>query len=489
MRFKKYYISASVVSGIGDLRRAMKIIDSHIIEVENPVPDAICVGTEMDVIEKIGSLDFIVSSSCVIESANLGHRKIGVTKEKRQIISRVLAESKVAFVGCGERQVQKVLLLSGSIVSACECNVLVAELGLDQQVITARERHVPIVSSEWIDEVFRLKEFISVTKFALPVFSGCVFASADLVSAVWKPLRELVVANGGVWKNVLDGSTCLVVGKVVPNEKVWRALQNRIRIVRHDLVTDYSRGTFREISKYVFNWWTFDRSLQSRLFAGITFGIADDVNEADQLREFIEAHGGAWGRIGTHLIVSHGRCKGAKECQVSVNWVLACVEAGRVIDIGSNIIYRPVKFQVPMVIMLSGICDTVRLELVQMIRGVGGTVVYHTSDTVQFVIAQKVDRSVVDWTNERQIPLVTPHFVVEVIASGKIPDPKRFAVIDDAELERLCRTMRRKCAPIKDVNVLTSMYSENADQQRMYYSRKDVSSKWLHSQDRNMMNS
>ena len=457
MKFGRYCVLGSLASEKGAVRRAMKTIDSQIVEVDAPGAGCLVVGGDGDVDEFFDSEFYFLTFACVREVMEQGLSGFPVSERSRQLVSMALADVRVGLVGLSTEVIyecaQKVALLDGQIVPLSEnVDVVIAERGFAAGVFKARERRVPVVRREWLERTYGERVLQDYQKHYLPVFEQWTFTSTDLTPSEANELKKIVIEGGGNWQSTYDGDVvCVVANNLLPTKKIWLALQGGVPIVKPALIRDFGNGVFRPFHSYLLNWWG-EASDAPRLFEKMTFRVDDEAPWSEPLKYLIEKNGGKLGKPCMFRVLSHGHVKASKPDAVSVHWVLSCLENRKVVKLEDCLIYRPVRFSVPIpdmenvTVSLFRLSDQARPVIAEMIRIMGGTVYYRLHKQSKYVIAEERDEEMQKRAAEMNIPVLCPYFIIHVAKTGKLPDPNGFLLEgpDNTKLMRFAEALEQK---------------------------------------------
>lgn len=462
MRFRKCVLLNSLHEQRSEIRGILKSINSQIVEVQPDFADdqTLVIGTDAEVLDsyKTDKNQYMISMNCLNEIRAKKLKSIPLTEMNRYLISIALYNKFISFVGFREDDlfelITMVILLGGTVSPVSEdVDIVVSNRTLSWSHIKIRAYKVPIVTQEWLQRVYDTKTYQPSSDYLLPVFSGWIVTSTDLTPSDSKRLSECVMKNGGTWQSTYDPEVIFVVARnLLPTKKIWAAILSRVPVIHPVIIHDYASGQFQKpFETYVLNPWVLPDASVERIFDGFTFKISKDIPEYETLHEIVQVHGGRFGDPCTHYVVPHGSydamvCRSA----VSVNWVLACAEKRHALDVARNVIYTPVPFTVPLpeiankTFSLFHLDDSERPTLGEIVRVLGGTVVYRLHKSASYVIASGNDDKMMEWCAQTGVPALTPQFLVYVLRTGEVPDTAQFLIkeSDTTRLEKLCQSVK-----------------------------------------------
>ena len=184
----------------------------------------------------------------------------------------------------------------------------------------------------------------------------------------------------------------------------------------------------------------------------------------------IIAHSGDIGKNATFLIVPHGfdvlkwiksnssddedTSKFEGLSFVTTDWLWACVENRKILPIDGSPLYQPLPFSCPIetaknvtFYLSSTLNDEARKTAACLVRESGGLPVFKFTNNVQYVIAEKYSNELMKLEINQKIPIVSIEFVVQLLKTGKIPDPKLYQLggkQKDAMMSKLCKIILSK---------------------------------------------
>jgi hypothetical protein len=246
------------------------------------------------------------------------------------------------------------------------------------------------------------------------------------------------VEGGGRWSDELSSDTTfLIADSLAQTKKIGVALTHSIPIVRSAFAEDPFRFE-------MLNWWCIS-PVRFPLFTGITFSIHRRVPNLEALQEAILAHSGVIGNNPTHVILPHGIPNPfPSSIAVTIYWIWACIECQKILPLDASVMFAPLSYTAPiqnvvgLVFCLANLDIETKNQLADMVRFVGGRVVYKMSGSLHFVVATTLKKIAVDL----RVPIVNPNFVVEMVRCGALPNPSSFkldAVVKSKMLQRLCK--------------------------------------------------
>ena len=463
MKFGRYCVLESLASERSAVRRAMKTIDSQIVEADAPAAGCLVVGGDGDVDEFFDSEFCFMTFACVKEVMEQGLGGFPVTERNKQLVSLALADLRIGLVGLSTDVIyecaQKVALLNGQIVPLSESvDVVIAERGFAAGVFRARERRVPVVRREWLERTYGERVFQEYEKHLLPVFERWTFTSTDLTPSDANELKRIVLAGGGNWQSTYDGDVlCVIANNLLPTKKIWLALEAGVPIVKPALIRDFGSGVFHPFHSYLLNWWG-EASDAPRLFEKMTFSVDSEAPWSEPLKRLIEENGGKVEKPCMFRVLSHGHEKASKPGAVSVHWVLSCLENRKIVKLEDCLIYRPVRFSVPIrdmenvTVSLFRLSDQARPVIAEIIRIMGGTVYYRLHKQSTYVIAEEEDEEMQKRAAEMNIPVLCPYFIIHIAKTGKLPDPNGFLLQgpDNTKLMQFAEALEQKTRDVQE---------------------------------------
>lgn len=438
MRFSRFVVLPSVVSDVEKIRHAVRVANPGITEVSSIEVGCLVIGSVADVETFYDSEHWFLTDECVLSCFDQFSNGFPLTEERRQLISLTLSRVRVGVIGFTAdlllRYSQMVTLMNGDFGPFSEdVDVVIADNAIAQGVFTARRLGIRVTTSEWIVHCYQQRRFVNPIEFQLPIFHKWTFTSTDLPRSEVNELKQIILAHGGVWQSAYDSSVLSVIAnRLLPTKKIMLALQAGVPIVTPDLVRDFDAEEFLEFSSYTLNWWAVDGGSTLRVFAGITFTADDDVPYLDIVKHLIEENGGEFESPSQFHILPHGRNKKVTCETVSVHWVLACLEAKTIVSRDGCLIYRPLAFDLPIngmenvQVSLVSIGSSVRTVLAEMVRILGGTVVYTLHKSSKYVVSDNPDDDLKSRAAEMNICVVSSCFILEMVKSGIVPDAKKF---------------------------------------------------------------
>lgn len=474
MRFSTFYLSPSLTTNLDDIRNLIKHLSFHMTEVFTPSPDTLQIGSLSEVIDSYESSRYIITETVLhdivthqIPEFPLQIHPIPVC----QRISLCLSPLWILCVGFNTDEImdinRKVSLLGGTLTRDFSENVtiVISHTNISPKVIKARKYNLPIVSKQWLDDCFSEVQRIPLTKndYLLPPFHGITFTSTDLVSKTRRELKKLAVNNGGTWSDVYDDSITYLVAEGLSNtKKIGIALCQGVPIVRPTYL--------RNPSKFdVINWWCMSNQ-KMPLFDGFIFSIHKNCDNIDAIQEAIIAHSGEINKNATYLIVPHGfdtskwmKSNSGNESEskkfsglnfVTTDWLWACIENKKILPFDMSPLYQPLPFPCPIetaknvtFYLSSSLNDESRKTAACLVRESGGFPVFKFTNNVQYTIAEKYNHELMKLEINQKVPVVSIEFVVQLLKTGKFPDPKLFQLggkQKDAMMSKLCKIIMNK---------------------------------------------
>lgn len=437
MRFSRFVVLPSVVSEVEKVRHAVRVANPGITEVGSIEAGTLVIGSVDDVETFYDSEHWFLTDECVLSCFDQFSNGFPLTEERRQLISLTLSRVRVGVIGFTADLLleysQMVTLMNGEFGPFSEdVDVVIADNAIAQGVFTARRLGIRVTTGEWLVHCYKQRRFVNPIEYQLPIFHKWTFTSTDLPRSEVNELKKIVLAHGGVWQSAYDSSVLSVIAnRLLPTKKIMLALQAGVPIVTPDLVRDFDAEEFREFSSYTLNWWAVDH-LTLRVFAGITFTADDDVPYLDIVKHLIEKNGGEFESPSQFHILPHGRKKKLTCETVSVHWVLACLEAKKIVSKDGCLIFRPLAFNLPIPgmenvqVSLVSIGSSVRSVLAEMVRILGGTVVYTLHKSSKYAVSDNPDDDLKSRAAEMNICVVNSCFILEMVKSGQVPDVKTF---------------------------------------------------------------
>jgi hypothetical protein len=347
---------------------------------------------------------------------------------------------------------RKVSLLGGTFTRPFSANVtlVIAATNASPKIFEARAAKVPIVRDSWLEHCVDSLTRVALDAFLLPPFEGLSVTSSDLPPAQHRECRKRIVDGGGKWSDELTGETTFLLADFLAHtKKIGIALRHSIPIVRPCFVEDSSR--FEMI-----NWWCMSDA-KSSLFRDMIFSIHRAVEEVEAIQEAIVAHMGTVGSSSTHVILPHGVANPFPgSIAVTSAWLWGCADARRILPVDGSLLFAPLPYRAPIravsgrVFFLAELRPETKRELADMVRFAGGQVVYKMATGVHFAVAEVATKELVRIGLDGRVVVVKPAFVVEMVRTGALPEPKAF------RLEGIAKTaiLKKLCKCITGANVL-----------------------------------
>lgn len=420
-------------------------------EVTAPNVDSLIIGSIEETIAAYGSPKFCVSDQLLNDMIEFDITEIPLIPQRRQCISLAFAPIWVSCVGFTTEMIAEIVkyvsLLGGSFSRkySTDVSLLIATTNFSPKVFTARREGIPIVSYEWLTACFKEMVRVDVQSYLIEPFLGYTFTSSDLTPNESKQAKMIIHQNGGSWQDHFDNNVnFLLANHITTTKKIFMALGNQVPIVR----TDWLLEPTSPPDQFVINFWSISEQKRD-LFQSLSFSIHRNCENIDALQDAIISNSGEIGKSPTQIkIVPHGVDISIPDSIiVTPQWIWKCIEANSLVNFESSVLYRPIQLKLPIkdamdqYFFVSNLKDDLRIHITELIRICGGIVVYKMSVNTHFVIAYENDTSTIKTAIRKEIPVVTPQFVIHMIKKGELPDLDQFQAnkgVKKVMLHKLC---------------------------------------------------
>ncbi|KAH0788039.1 DNA topoisomerase 2-binding protein 1-A isoform X1 [Histomonas meleagridis] len=448
MKFRSFFLMPSVSGRAQKIRDKLAKIDQNMTEDEKETPNSLIIGTTHDDVIYCQSKNFFFLSETVIKELSVSNlKKFPIDQEKRQLVSTCLSNHTIVLAlekKIFDKTFNQLILLGATISSDISSSVslLITDNPSKTKALEALKFGIPIVTTRWVNYIYEEQKLLPYSPFLLPPFTSCNVTSTDLPSKVRNELKKLVEDNGGDWSiGLTDGSTTyLISSSLASTSKIAIALRSNIPIVRPEWIYQIAAHKSGPIEPYLINWWAMGKN-KSNLFSDLVFSIQFSVTDDIALfEELIEIHSGKIGQNPTHKIVPFFfRPVESDSIYVTPSWLYACVESKKLIDPESYPLYQPMKKPVfeGFTLSLYQLDDQTRAKSADLIRALGGTVLYKVCKNANFVVTSKITSKLEK--SVKTIPIVNPNFLVQAAKTGEIPEPKKFSALN---VSKLCQIIQ-----------------------------------------------
>lgn len=444
MRFSSYFLLPSASERRTRLRAQLAQLSPGIAEREEP--GCLYVGAPGDVFQSLEQRRYFVSFGVVDALCRAKAVGFPVSAGRMQVASLCLRDTNVALSvqrGAGSVAAKQVRLMGGNCAKGDlgeSVDVLVASKGTSKKVFQAIALGIPVVTEKWLEESFNEMRKLPFSAYSLPLFTGCTVSSTDLTSAMRNEMRKMVLDNGGKWEDSLnDETTYLVATNLSSTKKIGIALEENIPIVRPEWIRKVGNGMASKIEDYLINWWCMSEQ-KSSLFMNCVFQIHQDVSEFNLLEECIQIHSGAFGKNPTYYVVpSYFNINENNNAYVTPNWIFACIEAKKLLSPNIFPLYTPLPSTNTCIKgMLFSLIDLQeRTMIADLIRAMGGNVIYKFSVNSSYIVSQTANDKLSLQSSNYNIPIVIPDFIIQIALTGSIPQSDLFAVKSVTQLCKL----------------------------------------------------
>lgn len=428
-------------------------MDSSIMEREEP--GCLFVGVLEDVFQVIEQQQYFISCNVLDALCKSNAKEFPVCESRMQIVSTCLWGINIALSvkrSANSKLTKQIKLMGGNCVKGNldeRIDVLIANKGTTKKVYQAMTLGIPIVKDGWLEQSFNEMKKLPFNSYLLPLFSGCTFTSTDLTFEMRNEIKKIVQNNGGKWEDSLnDETTYLVATNLSSTKKIGIALEENIPIIKPEWIKNIGNNINSKIDNYLINWWCMHEQ-KSSLFMNCVFQIHPDVSDFSLLEECIHIHSGTFEQNPSYYIVpSYFNINNKNGIYVTPNWIFACIENKKLLNPDIFPLYKPLPFLNSCIKgMQFSLCNlTERTKFADLIRAMGGNVVYKILSNSSYIITQTVNEKISKQSDIYKIPIVIPDFILHIAQTGVIPQIELFAVKNVAQLCKFIRDFNTKTA-------------------------------------------
>lgn len=443
MSIATYFISPSVAQHKQSIRKLIYAINPSLIEVSHASSDTVTICTQSEVFMRFGTSRYYATSKFIEETKQLNIGRLPLSLDRRQFTSLCLASQIVTIVGFDQNefsQILKYVFLLGATFSKTlddSVTLVITKTVLSRRIEEARRLGISIVSKDWIVNCYQKSSFLPIDSFKIDLFHGLRATSSELSSSERKKLKEAFEENGGIWSEVLDVKTdILFTPLLMMTNKVKVALKSNLPIVRPSFVYESVESKGRALTRdYVINWWSDINAERTKLFNNLAFCL---LTPDDLLPPAIVANGGMVvqnperANILVVGIQNHQELSNIDNDKVVTDlWVWRSIESGNILDKTASMLFRPLKFSVPIQsftdisVAIIGLADEQRCDLYDAVKVLGGIPTSRLHKSVKIaLIGKAIKNEKIDKLRAKfsAVTFLNPLFIRDILTSGNIPD-------------------------------------------------------------------